>query len=91
MNRVRKFYDEYKPYVFSDGWYYVFIVVFILILFIFFSFIEKRGNTSPGVGRVAHRCSAKTGQMEECCMRIKPRSQSAFGTCRGATAPAAAR
>ncbi|UHG93740.1 hypothetical protein [Spirosoma oryzicola] len=37
MNRIRKFYDEYKPYIFSDGWYYVFIVVFIIILFIFFS------------------------------------------------------
>lgn len=37
MNPIRKFYDEYKPYIFSDGWYYVFIVVFIIILFIFFS------------------------------------------------------
>ena len=37
MNRVHKFYNKYKPYIFSDGWYYVFIVVFILILFIFFS------------------------------------------------------
>ena len=37
MDRIKKFYNEYKPYIFSDGWYYVFIVVFILILFIFFS------------------------------------------------------
>ncbi len=37
MNRIRKFYNDYKPYIFSDGWYYVFIVIFILILFIFFS------------------------------------------------------
>ena len=37
MNRIRKFYDQYKPYIFSDGWYYVFIVVFTIILFIFFS------------------------------------------------------
>lgn len=37
MKRIRKFYNEYKPYIFSDGWYYVFIIVFILILFIFFS------------------------------------------------------
>lgn len=37
MNKVRKFYEEYKPYIFSDGWYYVFIVVFILLMFIFFS------------------------------------------------------
>lgn len=37
MKKIRKFYDEYKPYIFSDGWYYVFIVIFILILFIFFS------------------------------------------------------
>lgn len=37
MKNVRKFYDEYKPYIFSDGWYYVFIVVFIILLFVFFS------------------------------------------------------
>lgn len=37
MNKIRKFYEEYKPYIFSDGWYYVFIIVFILLLFIFFS------------------------------------------------------
>ena len=37
MSKARKFYDEYKPYIFSDGWYYVFIVVFIILLFVFFS------------------------------------------------------
>lgn len=37
MNPIRKFYNDYKPYIFSDGWYYVFIVVFIIALFIFFS------------------------------------------------------
>lgn len=37
MNKIRKFYNDYKPYIFSDGWYYVFILIFILILFIFFS------------------------------------------------------
>jgi len=37
MNPIRKFYQDYKPYIFSDGWYYVFILVFILLLFIFFS------------------------------------------------------
>lgn len=37
MSRIRRFYDEYKPYIFSDGWYYVFIVVFIILLFVFFS------------------------------------------------------
>ena len=37
MNRIHKFYDEYKPYIFSDGWYYVLIVVFIILLFVFFS------------------------------------------------------
>ena len=37
MNRIRKFYNDYKPYIFSDGWYYVFIVIFILLLFVFFS------------------------------------------------------
>lgn len=37
MNRIRKFYNEYKPYIFSDGWYYVFILLFIILLFIFFS------------------------------------------------------
>lgn len=37
MKWLREFYQNYKPYIFSDGWYYVFILVFILILFIFFS------------------------------------------------------
>lgn len=37
MKWLREFYQEYKPYIFSDGWYYVFILVFILFLFIFFS------------------------------------------------------
>lgn len=37
MNPICKFYNEYKPYIFSDGWYYVFIVVFIIMLFVFFS------------------------------------------------------
>ncbi len=37
MKWLRDFYSEYKPYVFSDGWYYVFIIVFILCLFVFFS------------------------------------------------------
>ncbi|OJW74700.1 MAG: hypothetical protein BGO59_28070 [Spirosoma sp. 48-14] len=35
--KIQEFYQEYKPYIFSDGWYYIFIVVFILVLFIFFS------------------------------------------------------
>jgi len=37
MNRIRQFYTAYKPYVFSDGWYYVFILVFLGLLFTFFS------------------------------------------------------
>ncbi len=37
MNRIRRFCEEYKPYIFSDGWYYVFIIVFIILLFVFFS------------------------------------------------------
>jgi len=37
MKWLRNFYNEYKPYVFSDGWYYIFIVVFIILLFVFFS------------------------------------------------------
>ncbi len=37
MNRIRRFYNDYKPYIFSDGWYYVFIVIFIGLLFVFFS------------------------------------------------------
>ena len=37
MKRVRDFYREYKPYIFSDGWYYIFIVVFIALLFLFFA------------------------------------------------------
>lgn len=37
MKWLRDFYREYKPYVFSDGWYYIFIVVFIILMFVFFS------------------------------------------------------
>jgi hypothetical protein len=37
MSRIRKFYDEYKLYIFSDGWYYMFIVVLIIMLFVFLS------------------------------------------------------
>jgi hypothetical protein len=37
MRWLRNFYQEYKPYVFSDGWYYIFIIVFIILLFVFFS------------------------------------------------------
>ena len=37
MNWLRNFYREYKPYIFSDGWYYVFILVFIALLFVFFA------------------------------------------------------
>lgn len=37
MKWLRNFYSQYKPYVFSDGWYYIFIVVFIVLLFVFFS------------------------------------------------------
>lgn len=37
MKSIRRFYEEYKPYIFSDGWYYVFIIVFIMLLFVFFS------------------------------------------------------
>ena len=37
MKSIRRFYEEYKPYIFSDGWYYVFIIVFIILLFVFFS------------------------------------------------------
>lgn len=37
MNWIRNFYREYKPYIFSDGWYYVFILVFIALLFLFFA------------------------------------------------------
>lgn len=37
MKWFRSFYNEYKPYVFSDGWYYIFIIVFVVFLFVFFS------------------------------------------------------
>lgn len=37
MKKLREFYAEYKPYIFSDGWYYIFIVLFILFLFVFFA------------------------------------------------------
>jgi hypothetical protein len=37
LRKIRDWYTIYKPYVFSDGWYYVFIVIFILLLFVFFS------------------------------------------------------
>jgi len=37
MKWLRNFYKEYKPYVFFDGLYYIFIVVFIILLFVFFS------------------------------------------------------
>lgn len=37
LRKIRAWYQTYKPYVFSDGWYYVFIVLFIVLLFVFFS------------------------------------------------------
>lgn len=37
MKQIREFYEKYKPYIFADGWYYIFILIFILFLFIFFS------------------------------------------------------
>ena len=35
--KIRDLYQTYKPYVFSDGWYYIFIIVFIALLFVFFA------------------------------------------------------
>jgi hypothetical protein len=35
MKWLRNFYREYKPYVFSDGWYYLFILLFIALLFLY--------------------------------------------------------
>lgn len=37
MSVIRNFYEKYKPYIFVDGWYYIFIVIFIILLFVFFS------------------------------------------------------
>jgi hypothetical protein len=37
FRKIRDWYRAYKPYVFSDGWYYVFIIIFIILLFIFFA------------------------------------------------------
>jgi hypothetical protein len=37
MKWLRDFYREYKPYIFSDGWYYVFILLFIALMFLFFA------------------------------------------------------
>ena len=37
MKKVLEFYRDYKPYIFSDGWYYVFMLVLLAVLFLFFA------------------------------------------------------